>query len=57
VLVNLYNLIDYCRNPAFEVRRFTSYAEFSRYTRKKGNTFPKECAKQDGFIKVLLKKM
>lgn len=57
MLVNLYNLIDHCRNRAFDVRRFASYGEFTKYTRKKGNTFPKECAKADGFIKVLLKKM
>ncbi|KAH7088223.1 hypothetical protein FB567DRAFT_559904 [Paraphoma chrysanthemicola] len=56
VLVNLYNLIDHCRNPDIAVLRFKSYMAFCRYTRG-GRTFPKACAKQDGFIRVLLKKM
>jgi hypothetical protein len=56
VLVNLYNLINHCRNADFEVRRFKTHGEFSKYTIK-GRTFPRECAKKDGFIKVLLKKM
>jgi hypothetical protein len=56
VMVNLYNLIDHCRKLDINVQRFTSYAAFCRYTRR-GRTFPKECAKQDGFIRVLLKKV
>ncbi|KAF2819050.1 hypothetical protein CC86DRAFT_432475 [Ophiobolus disseminans] len=56
VMVNLHNLIDHRRNPNTEVRRFKTCSEFSKYT-SKGRTFPRECAKQDGFIKVLLKKM
>jgi hypothetical protein len=56
VLVNLYNVIDHRRNPDVKVLRFKSYGEFCRYTRA-GHTFPKECAKQDGFMNVLLKRM
>ncbi|KAF1920995.1 hypothetical protein BDU57DRAFT_534707 [Ampelomyces quisqualis] len=56
VLVNLYNVIDHRRNPDVKVRRFKSYGEFCRYTRA-GHVFPRECAKQDGLISVLLKRM
>jgi hypothetical protein len=56
VLVNLYNVIDHRRNPDVKVLRFKSYGEFCRYTRA-GHTFPRECAKQDGLISVLLKKI
>ncbi|KAH8732578.1 hypothetical protein GQ44DRAFT_697831 [Phaeosphaeriaceae sp. PMI808] len=56
VYVNLYNLIDHRRNPDVEVKRFESYGAFSKYT-KAGRTFPRAIAKQDGVIKVLLKKL
>jgi hypothetical protein len=57
VLVNLYNVIDHRRNPnEVKILRFKSYGEFVRYTRR-GRTFPRECAKEDGFIKVFLRKM
>lgn len=54
--VNLYNLLDHRRDPNVKIRRFKSHVEFCMYTCK-GKMFPRECAKQDGFIKVLLKKM
>jgi hypothetical protein len=56
VLVNLYNIIDHRRNPDVKILRFKSYGEFCRYARA-GHKFPKECAKQDTVIRVLLKKM
>jgi hypothetical protein len=56
VLVNLYNVIDHRRNPDVKIVRFKSYGEFCRYARN-GHKFPKECAKQDNIIRVLLKKM
>ncbi|KAF3002077.1 hypothetical protein E8E13_009464 [Curvularia kusanoi] len=56
VFVNLFNLVDHRRNPDLQVLRFKSYGEFNKFTRK-GNEFPRDCAKQEGFIKVLLKKM
>ncbi|CAO2647917.1 Nn.00g088390.m01.CDS01 [Neocucurbitaria sp. VM-36] len=56
VFVNLFNLIDHRRNPEVKIVHFKSYGEFSRNVRA-GNKFPRECAKQDGFIKVLLKKL
>ncbi|KAJ4365990.1 hypothetical protein N0V95_000367 [Ascochyta clinopodiicola] len=56
VFVNLFNLVDHRRNPDFKVLRFQSYGDFSKFT-KKGHVFPRGCAKQEGFIKVLLKKV
>ncbi|KAF2633689.1 hypothetical protein BU25DRAFT_381337 [Macroventuria anomochaeta] len=56
VFVNLFNLVDHRRNPDLKVLRFQSYGEFNNFTRK-GHEFPRNCAKQEGFIKVLLKKM
>jgi hypothetical protein len=56
VLVNLYNVIDHRRNPEIKILRFKSYGEFVRYTRA-GRLFPRECARQDNLIRVLLKKI
>ncbi|KZM27874.1 uncharacterized protein EKO05_0004896 [Ascochyta rabiei] len=56
VFVNLFNLIDHRRNPDLKVLRFQSYGEFSKFT-KKGHEFPRSCAKQEGFIRALLKKI
>ncbi|KAF1841967.1 uncharacterized protein K460DRAFT_345378 [Cucurbitaria berberidis CBS 394.84] len=56
IFVNLFNLIDHRRNPEVQIVHFKSYGAFSRNIRN-GNQFPRECAKQDGFIKVLLKKL
>lgn len=56
VFVNLFNLVDHRRNPKLEVLRFQSRGEFNKFTRN-GHEFPRNCAKQEGFIKVLLKKM
>ncbi|KAF3048737.1 hypothetical protein E8E11_002500 [Didymella keratinophila] len=56
VFVNLFNVVDHRRNPELKVLRFQTRGEFNAYTRK-GHEFPRNCAKQEGFIKVLLKKM
>jgi hypothetical protein len=56
VFINLFNLVDHRRNPELEVLRFQSRGEFNKFTRN-GHEFPRNCAKQEGFIKVLLKKM
>jgi hypothetical protein len=56
VLVNLYNVIDHRRNPNVKILRFKSYGEFCRYARA-GHKFPKECAKQDNVVRILLKKI
>ncbi|KAJ4382303.1 hypothetical protein N0V86_002637 [Didymella sp. IMI 355093] len=56
VFVNLFNLVDHRRNPELKVLRFQSFSEFNKFTRN-GHEFPRNCAKQEGFIKVLLKKM
>lgn len=55
VLVNLVNLIDH-RNIGVKVIRFKSYHEFQQYTRN-GRIFPKEKAKEEGFIRALLRKI
>jgi hypothetical protein len=54
-LVNLVNLIDH-RNIGVEVIRFRNYHKFREYTCP-DNIFPKERAKQDGFIRALLRKL
>ncbi|KAJ8110609.1 hypothetical protein OPT61_g6591 [Boeremia exigua] len=56
VFVNLFDLIDHRRNPGFKVQRFQSHSEFNKFTRN-GHEFPRNCAKQKMFIKVLLKKI
>lgn len=56
VFVNLFNLVDHRRNPELKVLPFQSRGEFNKFTRN-GHEFPRNCAKQEGFIKVLLKKM
>ncbi|EUC45004.1 hypothetical protein COCMIDRAFT_26768 [Bipolaris oryzae ATCC 44560] len=53
VLVNLVNLIDH-RNMGTPVIRFKSYAAFRSYTTG-GRVFPKKKAKEEGFIKALLR--
>lgn len=55
VWVNLVNLIDH-RNIGVPVIRFKSHKEFREYTQK-GRVFPKEKAKEEGFIKALLRKL
>ncbi|KAJ4412338.1 hypothetical protein N0V91_000809 [Didymella pomorum] len=56
VFVNLFNVVDHRRNPELKILRFQTRGEFNAYTRK-GHEFPRNCAKQEGFIKALLKKM
>ena len=53
MLVNLVNLIDHRLNGE-EVIRFKSYAAFVKYT-SNGKTFPRQRAKEEGFIKALLR--
>jgi len=55
VLVNLMNLIDH-RNIGVEVIRFQNYSKFRAYTCPK-RVFPLRKAKEDGFIKALLRKL
>ena len=55
VWVNLVNLIDH-RNIGVRVIRFKNWEEFSKYTRN-GRKFPKEAAKEEGFIKALLRRI
>ncbi|KAL9095854.1 MAG: hypothetical protein Q9165_001851 [Trypethelium subeluteriae] len=38
-------------------RRFNNIEELRKYTRKKGKSFPKEVAKEDGFLKLLLRQI
>ncbi|KAF1841969.1 uncharacterized protein K460DRAFT_294177, partial [Cucurbitaria berberidis CBS 394.84] len=55
VLVNLVNLIDH-RLIGVPVIRFKNYNEFLAYTNS-GRKFPREEAKEEGFIKVLLRQL
>jgi hypothetical protein len=55
VLVNLVNLIDH-RETGVGVIRFRDYDGFWKYT-KKGRMFPLKEAKEDGFIRALLRKL
>jgi hypothetical protein len=49
-------LIDHKRNPNVKLKLYNSYRELAKNLRRKGNRVPKDCAKADGFIKVLLKR-
>jgi hypothetical protein len=53
VWVNIVDLVD-CRRTGEKVRRFESRGELRLYTRNRGKTFPKEEAKEDGFLAALL---
>ena len=54
--VNIYDLLHHrLRNLPPPCRRFPNYAEFARYTRKR--MFPKKVAKQEGFLKELLREI
>ncbi|KAI1666386.1 hypothetical protein L13192_10070 [Pyrenophora tritici-repentis] len=55
VLVNLVNLIDH-RNLGVEVIRFKSFAQFRAFT-VPNHIFPKNKAKEEGFIRALLRKV
>lgn len=55
VLVNLVNLIDH-RSIGVPVIRFESYRAFHVYTMD-GCTYPRKAAKEEGFIKALLRKV
>ncbi|KAL6164261.1 hypothetical protein ACJQWK_09929 [Exserohilum turcicum] len=54
--INLYTLLDHRRNPEIPVVCFDSFKELVHDVRRTGN-FPRECAKQDRYIKFLLKRM
>ncbi|EED22065.1 conserved hypothetical protein [Talaromyces stipitatus ATCC 10500] len=56
VNVNLVNLID-CRTTGEKPLLFPSLDALRKYTRKRGRAFPREEAKEDGFIKILLKRI
>ncbi|KAH9877308.1 hypothetical protein IAQ61_002672 [Plenodomus lingam] len=54
VYVNLWNVIDHRRNPEIAIKRFKSRTQFCKAIRS-GTPFPRDIAKQDGFINVLLR--
>lgn len=57
--VNLVNLIDHRRNRSVQLILFPNYQVFRTWTlggRRRGQRiFPKKLAKEEGFIKALLK--
>jgi hypothetical protein len=55
VHINLVNLLDHRANRNIEVIKFRTFHEFRRYTRN--HIFPKEAAKAEGFIKILLREV
>lgn len=52
--VNLVDLID-CRRAGTAVRRFPTFSALRNYTVNTDRVFPKEVAKEDGFLKALLR--
>lgn len=54
--VNIVDLID-CRRAGTAVRRFPTFAALRTYTVNTGKVFPKDAAKQEGFIKALLREI
>ena len=56
VLVNLVNLINHRNLPGVEIIRFRNWGAFKAYTDPK-RIFPKEKAKEEGFIKALLRRI
>ncbi|KAH6616545.1 hypothetical protein C7974DRAFT_401976 [Boeremia exigua] len=58
VYVNLVNLIDHRRNRTVRLILFPNYAAFRKWTlggKKGSRIFPKQQAKEEGFIKALLR--
>ncbi|KAJ8110608.1 hypothetical protein OPT61_g6590 [Boeremia exigua] len=58
VYVNLVNLIDHRHNRAVEIILFPNYHSFRNWTlsgKKGSRIFPKKLAKEEGFIKALLR--
>ncbi|KAJ9212956.1 hypothetical protein DTO166G4_5460 [Paecilomyces variotii] len=56
VYVNLVDLLD-SRATGTVVRTFRTLKQLRTYTRKTGRYFPRDEAKEEGFIKVLLKRI
>ncbi|KAJ5974693.1 hypothetical protein N7481_011903 [Penicillium waksmanii] len=54
VHVNLVDLVD-CRRNGQTARRFPSVAALQKYTKKTDKIFPRSAAKEDGFLKALLR--
>lgn len=54
--VNIVDLID-CRRTGTPVQTFPTFAALRNYTVNTGKVFPKKAAKQDGFIKALLREI
>ena len=54
--VNIVDLID-SRRAGTPVRRFATCAALRGYTVNTGRVFSKEVAKQEGFVKVLLREI
>jgi hypothetical protein len=56
VFVNLVDLLD-CRRTGEKVKRYKSAVTLQNYTRSTGKYLPKSVAKENGFLKVLLRQM
>ncbi|KAJ5215245.1 uncharacterized protein N7498_001652, partial [Penicillium cinerascens] len=54
VHVNLVNLVD-SRRTGQKVEQFPSVAALRKYTREMNKIFPRSAAKEDGFLKALLR--
>jgi hypothetical protein len=52
-MVNIVNLVDH-RRRGVPIKTFANYTAFREYTLN-GNTFPREEAKAEGFLKALLR--
>jgi hypothetical protein len=53
-MVNIVNLIDH-RRCGVPIIKFANYTAFREYTAK--NTFPREMAKREGFLRALLRQV
>ncbi|EFW19781.1 hypothetical protein D8B26_007965 [Coccidioides posadasii str. Silveira] len=56
VHVNIFDLIDSRRTGA-PIPKFTNVRALRRYTKQSGKIFPREAAKQDGFLSALLREI
>jgi len=56
VMVNLVNFVDHLSNGT-PLKTFANFKEFRKYTVKPNRKFGKEAAKQNGFIRVLLRQV
>ena len=54
--MNLFDLVDHMTDRKSGLKLWSDYAAFRKYTLK-GKVFPKEAAKEEGFIKVFLREI